>query len=276
MKKSVIIFFIVFAMIHVAWSKSEEKTNLEEFRFSILTHNSLSCASLYKLLENKRLSDKHGSLIMSMIYCNLMTIRTMLLSEIKNDNGVKSSIYGEIKSNSSILVKLITSKHGIKNKNITLLKTLTYLLLLPISEQDKELVQQFMKENYSITQINTEKEKAILQFNSMKSFYSLTPEEFSLMTVSYLNEYTNQIRILSLFLDDKTAEIKCIFRNKIVYNHILISLIIKRDTVKIKEGYVDYQNNLVIQNIISDYKTRKGLMNPPKTNDTMMIRNKER
>ncbi len=265
MKKSIIVFFILIAMFNVAWCKPQEKMELEEFRFFTLTSDSISYALLYKHLENKELSDKYGLIILTIIETQLMTINGMLLSKNINNDINNSSIYTEIKSNNSILVKLITSPPILKSKYRTLLKTLTYLLLLPISAQDKELVLRFMKENYSKMEISTENDKALSMLDFGYNLVSSSFEKSLFVNISLLQDYTHLLRIFSLFRDGKVSEIKCILRNKIIYNHILISLFIKRNAGYDKASYVKYKKNLVIQDIINDYKrkkTKKDLKNP--------------
>ncbi len=261
MKKYVILsiivssFIIVFAVFWVVRGKSREK-ELEELRFTFLTSNSSLIVLMYKHLENEKLSNKHGSIILTSIHMKLMILKVMLLSKVTNDDSKRSSILSEIKGNNNILIKQITSSPALKGKSGALLKTLTILLHLPISAENKALVQKFMKDNYSIAKISTEDEKTIFRYNFMKEYYSLTHEEFLFMTISYLEEYTSLLRIFSLYHNGKTFEIKSILRNKIIYNDILISLIIKRNAGYDKASYVKYKKNLVIQNIIN------GTLNP--------------
>ena len=257
MKKFVILLFIVFVMLHIAWGKSGNETKLEKVRFSFLTADSLSCTLIYNFFENKELANKQGLIILSNIQTCLEVMKYLLLSSETDNDSKESSICCNIRSNNNILVKLITSSPSLA-KNRILLRTLIFLLHLPISAQDKELVQKFMKEHYSVEQISVERKTIMTTYNIMGKSFSKNFEESFFITSSYLREYTKLLHIFSLFQNGKIFEIKCFLRNQIVYNHILISLILQRNPVYAKEkDYVDYQKNLIIQKILSDYESKK-------------------
>jgi len=261
MKKSVIVLFVVFAMLHVVWGKSVNETKLEKVRFTFLTADSSSWSLIYKLFKKKELSNKRSSIILINIQSLLLTIKYLLPSSGTNNDSKESSIYcnirSNIRSNNSILVKLITSLPDLA-KNRMLLKNLAYLLYLPTSGQDKELIQKFMKEHYSLEQISTEKKSItgmheIIGNSPYKNF-----EEGFFITNGYVRQYAKLLYIFSLLQNGKIFEIKCFLRNQIVYNHILISLILQHNPMYGKEkNYVDYQKYLIIQKIISDYESKK-------------------
>lgn len=140
-------------MLHVAWGKSGNETKLEKVRFTFLTADSLSWSLIYDRFEKKELSNKRSSIIQISIQSLLLSIKYLLPSSGTNNDSKESSIYcnirSNIRSNNSILVKLITSSPDLA-KNRMSLKNLAYLLYLPTSAQDKELIQKFMKEYYSL------------------------------------------------------------------------------------------------------------------------------
>jgi hypothetical protein len=186
----------------------------------------------------------------------LKTMKYLLPPSGTNNDSKESSIYCNIRSNNSILVKLITSSPDL-GKGKRLLKTLIFLLHLPILAQDKELVQKFMKKYYSLKQISAEKKSIMTMYeiigNSPRNF-----EERFFITCSYLRGYAKLLHTFSLFRNGKISEIKCFIRNQIEYNYILISLILQRNPVYVKEElYVDYQKNLIIQKIVNDYESKK-------------------
>lgn len=261
MKKSVVLLFIVFAMLHVAWGKSGNETKLEKARFTFLTADSSSWSLIYKFFKKKELSNKRSSMILCSIQSLLQTIKYLLPSSGTNNDSKESSIYcnirSNIRSNNSILVKLITSSPDLA-KNRMLLRNLAFLLYLPTSAQDKELVQKFLKEHYSVEQISTEKKSIMTMHEITGNYPSNNFEEGFFITNGFVRQYGKRLYIFSLFQNGKTSEIKCFLRNQIVYNHILISLILQRNPVYVKEKiYVDYQKNLIIQKIVRDYESEK-------------------
>ncbi len=258
MKKTVSLLFIIFVMFHVAWGKPGNETKLEKLRFTFLTADSSSCASLYKFFKKKELSNKRHSVIITSIQCSLEAIKHLQLSSGINSDSKESGICCSIKSNNNILVKLIMTSPDLA-KNRMLLRTLIYLLELPISTQDKELVQKFMKKYYSVKQISAEKKSIMFMYNIVRDSSPINFEDFFFIASSYLSEYDMHLRVFLLFQNSKISQIKCLLRNHIVYNHILISLILQHNPMYIKEeGYVSYQKDKIIQKIVSDYENKKN------------------